>query len=84
MNYQVLVIQRAQKSLARLAKTIVERVREAITDLAQDPRPPGCKKLVNRDGWRIRVGDYRVIYEIDDPGRVVTVMHIGHRRDIYS
>jgi mRNA interferase RelE/StbE len=84
MNYQVLVFPRAQKSLARLEKPIFERVRDALAGLAQDPRPPGCKKLIDRNGWRIRVGDYRVIYEIDDPKRVVTVLHIGHRSDIYS
>lgn len=60
------------------------RVRDAIRDLANTPRPPGCKKLVGRDGWRIRVGDYRVIYEIDDSTRIVTVVHIGHRRDVYD
>lgn len=43
----------------------------------------GCKKLVGRQGWRIRVGDYRIVYEIDDEQRVVNVLHIGHRKDIY-
>jgi len=60
-----------------------ERVRDAIRVLAEAPRPTGCLKLTGRDGWRIRVGNYRVVYEIDDGGRMVTVLHIGHRRDIY-
>ncbi len=84
MNYQVFILRSAQQALARLSKPNYMRVKDAIEALSQDPRPPGCKKLVNRDGWRIRVGDYRVIYEIDDPRRVVTVLHVGHRSDIYS
>jgi mRNA interferase RelE/StbE len=48
------------------------------------PDLPGCKNLTGRDGWRIRAGDYRVIYEIDDAGQTVTVLHVGHRRDIYK
>ncbi|MGO8789576.1 MAG: type II toxin-antitoxin system RelE family toxin [Terriglobia bacterium] len=59
------------------------RVRDAIRALAEDPRPPNCLKLTGRDGWRLRVGDFRVVYEIDDKQRNVTVFHIGHRRDVY-
>ncbi len=59
------------------------RVRDAITALGEHSRPPGCLKLIGRDGWRIRIGDYRVVYEIDDRGQVVTVLHVGHRRDVY-
>ncbi|MEA1872434.1 MAG: type II toxin-antitoxin system RelE/ParE family toxin [Chloroflexota bacterium] len=58
-------------------------IRDAICDLEQEPRPRASAKLTGREGWRIRVGDYRVIYEIDDQQRVVTVLHIGHRRDVY-
>lgn len=68
MNYQVFILRSAQKALAKLSKPNYERIKDAITALAGDPRPPGCKKLIDREGWRIRVGDYRVIYEIDDPG----------------
>jgi len=59
-------------------------VRDAIRDLANTPRPAGCKKLSGRSGWRIRVGNYRVIYEIDDNTQTITVMHVGHRRDVYD
>jgi mRNA interferase RelE/StbE len=58
-------------------------VYEAIERLQEEPRPPGCRKLSDREGWRLRVGDYRVIYEIDDEQRTVTVLQVGHRRDIY-
>ncbi|WP_404980599.1 type II toxin-antitoxin system RelE family toxin [Carboxydichorda subterranea] len=59
------------------------RVRDAMRDPADNPRPPGVRKLTGRDGWRLRVGDYRVIYDVDDESRRVTVLHIGHRRDVY-
>jgi mRNA interferase RelE/StbE len=55
----------------------------AVHQLAEDPRPPGCHKLQNREGWRIRVGDYRLVYEVDDDLRTVTVLLAGHRRDVY-
>ena len=84
MSFEVHILRRAQKELADLSKIDYERVRDAVTALSENPRPGGCKKLVGRDGWRIRSGDYRVIYEIDDAQRKVTVLHIGHRRDVYS
>ena len=84
MSYEVLILRRAQKELADLPKVDYARVRDTVAVLADAPRPPGCKKLVGRDGWRIRSGDYRVIYEIDDAQEKVTVLHIGHRRDVYS
>ncbi len=84
MSYEVLILRRAQKELGGLPKADYGRVRDAVAALADDPRPLGCKKLVGRDGWRIRAGDYRVIYEIDDAAEKITVLHIGHRRDVYS
>jgi len=84
MSYKVLLLRRAQKELAGLPKTDYERVRDEIVSLTDDPRPSGCKKLVGREGWRIRVGNYRVIYEIEDAKQEVTVLHVGHRRDVYS
>jgi len=83
MRYGVFILRRAQKELADLPAESYERVRDAIRTLAQDPRPPGCLKLTGREGWRIRVGDYRVIYEIDDKQQRVTVLHVGHRQDVY-
>lgn len=84
MNYQIVILKRAQKELAALPQSDYERVRDAIAALSGNPRPSGCRKLVGRDGWRIRSGDYRVIYDIDDASRVVTVLHVGHRRDVYE
>jgi mRNA interferase RelE/StbE len=51
--------------------------------LAADPRPPGCQKLATGDGYRVRQGDYRIVYTVDDEDRVVEVYKIGHRREIY-
>jgi mRNA interferase RelE/StbE len=84
MSYSIQILRRAQKELSQLPKTEYERVKEAILNLSQDPRPQGCKKLTVREGWRIRVGNYRVIYEVDDAQHKLTVLHIGHRRDVYK
>jgi mRNA interferase RelE/StbE len=84
MSYEVFILRRAQKELAALPKTDYQRMRDAITALAENPRPSSCKKLTGREGWRIRSGDYRAIYEIDDAQKRVTVLHIGNRRDVYS
>jgi mRNA interferase RelE/StbE len=51
--------------------------------LRENPRPAKCLKLTGREGWRIRVRNYRVIYKIDDSEKLVTILHVGHRRDIY-
>lgn len=83
MSYQVLILRRAQRELANLPAETYEHTKEAIRNLGEEPRPSGCEKLTGREGWRIRVGNYRVIYEIDDAQRMVTVLHVGHRRDVY-
>jgi mRNA interferase RelE/StbE len=83
VSYSLSILRRAQKELAQISHGDYERVVEAIRDLTENPRPVGCRKLAAREGWRIRVGDFRVIYEIDDRQRSVTVLHIGNRRDVY-
>ena len=83
MTYAIAILRRAQKELQRLPRADYERVRDAIRALADEPRPPGCLALTGRDGWRIRVGNYRVIYEINDMQHLVTILHVGHRRDVY-
>ncbi len=81
--YRLGILPRAQRGLAKLPSPWYERARDAIRALASDPRPAGCIKLTGRDGWRIRVGDYRVIYEIHDADAVVNVLDVGPRSDIY-
>ena len=83
MTYTVLILRRAQKELAQLPTPSYERVRDAIRALAEDPRPRGCLKLTGREGWRIRIGDYRIVYEIDDQQSTIVVLHVGHRREVY-
>ena len=83
MSYAVSVLRAAAKQLDRLPEDSGARILEAVSDLAETPRPDGCVKLTGRPAWRIRIGDYRVIYEIDDSLLEVVVVAIGHRKDIY-
>ena len=81
--YKVELRRRAQRALDRLPKTDLHAVIEAIKDLAQSPRPRGVEKVRSAGLWRIRQGDYRIVYFIDDNQKLVTVVRIGHRREIY-
>ena len=83
MNYAVAIHAPAQKSLGRLPENIQTRIARAMLALAENPRPAGVVKLSGREAWRIRVGDYRIIYEIDDDRHQVLVVSAGNRRDIY-
>ena len=83
MTYAVSILRSAQKSLMALAPAAQTRVITAIRKLAINPRPAGVKKLAGREAWRIRVGDYRIIYEINDAGLTILVVDLGHRREIY-
>ena len=83
MSYAVSILPQAQKELGQVPSPTFERACDAIRAPGSNPRPPGCRKLINREGWRIRVGDYRVIYGINDAAHAVLVLHVGHRRDIY-
>jgi mRNA interferase RelE/StbE len=82
--YRVLLERAAEKDLSRLSSEMHDRVIAAIQALANNPRPPGCRKLAgSKHDWRIRVGDYRVVYEIADAIRVVRVNRVRHRREVY-
>ena len=83
MSYRLAILRRAVKELAHLPEKDRLRIEADIETLASNPRPSGIKKLTGRDGYRIRSGDYRVVYEIDDRSRSVTVLHVGHRKDVY-
>ena len=85
MRYTVRLDRSPQKFLDALHGDIYTRIISALHALADDPRPHGVKKLKGyRDYWRIRVGDYRIIYAIQDDRLLVIVIRIGHRRDVYS
>jgi len=81
--YKIELRRRAQRALDRLPKTDFQAVIQAIKDLAQTPRPGGIEKVKSAGLWRIRQGDYRIIYAIDDNEHLVTVVRVGHRREIY-
>jgi mRNA interferase RelE/StbE len=84
MPYQIIIERTARKNIEKINKSERVLIVQAITELADEPRPIGCKKLKGKEAWRIRIGDYRVIYEIEDDVLVVTVITAGHRRDVYN
>jgi mRNA interferase RelE/StbE len=81
--YKVRVERKAQKNLSKIPDPYYTIIKTAILNLGNDPRPTGCKKLKGREGFRIRVADYRIIYEIQDSILLVDVIDLGHRKDIY-
>ncbi len=81
--YQIELRRRAQRVLDRLPKSDFQAVVEAIKELAQTPRPRGVEKVKSTGLWRIRQGDYRIIYGIDDDQQLVIVVRIGHRKEVY-
>jgi mRNA interferase RelE/StbE len=83
-NYVITFARPAEKELAVLPVTVVLRVRAAVDALVVNPRPSGCKKLRNaRNRWRLRVGDYRIVYTVDDKQHRVDVEAVRHRRFVY-
>ena len=86
MSYAVQLEKSAARFLLRLRDAkLKSRLDEAIESLADDPRPPGCRKLAGTsDRYRVRVGDYRIVYRIDDGKVTVLVLVIGHRREVYD
>lgn len=81
--YEIRLHPQAARAFQRLQKPIRTRVAVAIDALADDPRPTGTTKLAGRNDYRVRVGDYRVVYAVDDDERLVLIGRIAHRRDIY-
>jgi mRNA interferase RelE/StbE len=73
----------AAKELAKLPTDVRRRIAPAIDGLASNARPPGAEKLAGDEAWRIRVGDYRIVYAIEDRVLVVLVLHVGDRREVY-
>ncbi len=83
MTYQVILQRPAEKELDALDKTIYKRITARLLALEEDPRPAGVKKLQGQESYRLRVGDYRVLYTIDDKSKKIFVMAVGHRREVY-
>jgi mRNA interferase RelE/StbE len=83
--YDVVALPAVAGDLERLPRNVEIRVSAHIDALATDPRPPGARSITGHTGYyRIRIGDYRVIYGVDDAERVITVVIVGHRRDVYD
>jgi mRNA interferase RelE/StbE len=82
-SYRILLKRSAAKELEGLPVKDRRRVVRRIQALADDPRPTGCEKLSRQEKFRLRQGDYRILYSVDDAGSEVTVVKIGHRRDVY-
>lgn len=83
--YEVRLTRRAQKELKRLDRPVQERILKALALLRHQPRPPAAKALVGHPSYlRVRVGDYRIVYTVDDGQLLVLVLTIGHRREVYG
>ena len=82
-SYRLLIKASAAKEIEALPKHDRRRIVAKITSLSRDPRPPGCEKLSGLDRYRLRQGNYRILYEIQDLALVAVVVTVGHRRDVY-
>ncbi len=84
-NYSLEIKHSAQRELDALDDAVFLRIDRKILTLADNPRPAGCKKLRgHKDQWRIRVGDWRVVYLIDDEAKLITITRVAHRREVYE
>jgi mRNA interferase RelE/StbE len=84
MSYTVCLRPGAERQRQKLSGEMRSRISQILLSLEQNPRPPGVFKLSGRENqWRLRVGDYRIVYEIDDTAELVTVLRIAHRRQVY-
>lgn len=83
MPYRVEITTSAERDLKRLPKPVAQRIGRRLLALADQPRPRGVKKLKPSPFYRLRVGDYRVIYEVDDKAQQVRILRIRHRREVY-
>lgn len=81
MIYQIIVERRVEKETRRIPHRDRQKIDQVILALATNPRPHGCKKLTEKEGYRIRVGDYRVLYTIDDKNRIVVIYRIKIRSE---
>ncbi|MGA2137339.1 MAG: type II toxin-antitoxin system RelE/ParE family toxin [Verrucomicrobiia bacterium] len=83
MAYTVILKRSAERELDRLPAQLHDRITRKLLELEDDPRPHGVQKLHGQDRYRIRIGDYRVLYIIDDRAQTVEIVAVGHRRDVY-
>lgn len=84
MTYRIELRPAAVRALLKLDPKLRPRIQGAIELLARDPRPPASRPLTGRPGWRLRAGDYRILYTIHDDVLLIVVVDVGHRRDVYK
>jgi mRNA interferase RelE/StbE len=82
-SYSVLIKKSAERELREIPKSDLQRITQRIKELAAIPRPSGSEKLAGQDSYRVRQGDYRVVYTIDDDQRLIEIIKIVHRREVY-
>ncbi len=83
LKHDVQILRSAGREMDKLPSAVHNRISRRILSLEMNPRPRGARKLSNRQEYRLRVGDYRILYTVDDKDRVVTVFAVGHRREVY-
>ncbi len=83
MSYQIIIPKTVQKEIDKLPKNIQEGIIEGLLTLKENSRPPNSLKMKNSQGYRLRVGEYRVLYDINDQNQTVTLRRVGHRKNIY-
>ena len=82
--YDLFVLPPAQKDFDKFEASAFERILKKIRALSKDARPPGCLKLTGEEGYRIRAGEYRILYRIDDASKRIFIYRVKHRKDVYS
>lgn len=83
--YKISIIKRAEKDIRKLERQTKNRIVKTISELAVEPRPAGCRKVLSESGvWRIRVGDWRIGYSVDDDKLLVTIIRVAHRSEFYD
>jgi len=83
VRYEIQILRSAEKEMDKLPPVIRKRISNRILSLENNPRPRGAKKLSGRDEYRLRVGDHRILYTINDSNSAVTIIAVGHRREAY-
>lgn len=81
--YNVKIIPRAQKDIDKLRGKLFNDIEDKINRLKDNPRPPGCEKLTDEEGYRVRVRDYRILYRINDKSKIVFIHRVRHREEVY-
>ena len=84
VNYKIEIKRSAPKEIEKLPKSVLKRVLNKIQSLGREPRPSGCKKLTADEKYRVRVGDYRILYSIENDKLMIYIVKVGHRKKIYD